>query len=99
MENDLDSTTMSNPPFFHESSGSVHFWVLIDGQLVGASIRKETLHYRYLPTAIDDKPLDTYELHAQEIDAAVRRRVKGGSVEPVMVREFDLNEAIGKGSG
>ncbi|RZL89083.1 MAG: hypothetical protein EOP82_21065 [Variovorax sp.] len=88
---------MSNPPFFHESSGSVHFWVVIDGQPVGASIGKETLHYRYRPTATDDIPLDTYELHAKEIDAAVRRRVLGGSVEPVMVREFDLHEAAGKG--
>ena len=90
---------MSNPPFFHEASGSVHFWVPIDGALVGATIRKETLHYCYRSTAVDDQPLETYQLHAQAIDAAVRRRVSGGSVEPVMVRDHDLHEAVGKGIG
>ena len=80
----------SNPPFFHESSGSVRFWVLVDGNLVGGSIGKETLHYRYRPSAFDDQPLDTYALHAQDIEAAVRRRVAQGSVEPVMLRESDL---------
>ena len=88
---------MSNPPFFHDASGAVHFWVPIDGALVGASIRKETLHYCYRSTAVDDQPLETYQLHAQEIDAAVRRRVSSGSVEPVMVRDLDLHEAVGKG--
>ena len=88
---------MSNPPYFHEASGSVHFWVPIDGALVGATIRKETLHYCYRSTAIDDQPLQTYQLHAQVIDAAVRRRVSGGSIEPVMVRDYDLHDAVGKG--
>ena len=88
---------MSNPPFFHEASGAVHFWVPIGDTLVGARIGKETLHYCYQSTANDDQPLATYQLHAQEIDAAVRRRVSGGSVEPVMVRDYDLHEAAGKG--
>lgn len=88
---------MSNPPFFHESSGTVRFWVLIDGQAVGASIGKETLHYCYSPTASDDLPLDTFERHLEEIDAAVRRRVTGGSVEPVMLRDADLHDSVGKG--
>ncbi|MGJ7512162.1 DUF1488 family protein [Variovorax sp. GT1P44] len=87
---------MSNPPFFHDASGAVHFWVPIDGQLVGASIGKETLHYCYRPTATDDQPLETYQLHAHEIEAAVRRRVAGGSVEPVMLRDYDLREPAGK---
>ena len=81
---------MSDTAEFHEASGTVRFWVLIDGAHVGASIRKETLHYRYRPTATDDLPLETYGLHAEEIDAAVRRRVLGGSVEPVMLRDNDL---------
>jgi len=51
--------------------------VPIDGTFVGASIGKETLHYCYRSTAIDDEPLATYQLHAQEIDAAVRGRVSG----------------------
>ena len=81
---------MSYPAEFHEASGSVRFWVLIDGAHVGASIRKETLHYRYRPTASDDVPMETYQLHAEELDAAVRKRVLGGSVEPVMLRDNDL---------
>jgi len=88
---------MSNPPFFHDASGTVRFWVLIDGQLVGASIGKETLHYCYRGGAGAHEPLETYTLHAQDIDAAVRRRVAGGSVEPVMLRDFDLHEPSGKG--
>lgn len=81
---------MSQPPAFHDASGTVRFWVAIDGQLVGASVSKETLHYRYRPGAFDDEPMDTYALHAQEIESAVRRRVAQGSVEPVMLRENDL---------
>jgi hypothetical protein len=81
---------MSDPPVFHEASGTVRFWVLIDGAHVGASVRKETLHYRYRPTANDDVPLETYELHAPEIEAAVRKRVLGGAREPVMLRDSDL---------
>ncbi|VTU34309.1 hypothetical protein SRS16CHR_05462 [Variovorax sp. SRS16] len=88
---------MSHPPFFHEASGSVRFWVLVDGQLLGASIGKETLHHCFRPGAVGDQPLETYTSHAPDIDAAVRRRVAQGSAEPVMLREFDLHEPIGKG--
>lgn len=89
---------MSQQPFFHEASGTVRFWVLIGEEFVGASVGKETLHYRYRSTAIDDQALDTYALHARDIDDAVRRRVAAGSTEPVMLREFDLHEPIGKRS-
>jgi hypothetical protein len=85
---------MSQPPFFHDASGTVRFWVEIEGQLIGASVGKETLHYRYRSTATGDEPLETYALHAQDIDDAVRRRVAKGSTEPVMLREFDLNAPI-----
>ena len=50
---------MTSPPFFHEASGTVRFWVPIHGEEVGAMIGKETLHYCYQPTAIDDLPMDT----------------------------------------
>jgi hypothetical protein len=93
MDDDRDSvssSSMSNPPFLHEASGTVRFWVLVDGVHVGASVGKETLHYRYHATARDDEPLNTYEVHAKEIDAAVRKRVAGGAREPVMLRESDL---------
>lgn len=81
---------MTNSPYFDEASGTVRFWVAIDGAQVGAMIGKETLHYRYRPTAMDDVPLETFAHHAQEIDAAVRRRVSAGAYVPVMLREFDL---------
>jgi hypothetical protein len=81
---------MSLPPLFHEASGAVRFWVLVDDKLVGASVSREALHHRYRPTAHGEDPLETYKSHAQDIDDVVRRRVSQGSIEPVMVREFDL---------
>eukprot|EP01036_Dinobryon_divergens_P048493 gene48493-65051_t len=82
--------SMTNPPFLHEESGSVRFWVEIDGQPVGASIRKETLHYRFQAHSQTDDPLTTYLAHAAEIDAAVRRRVAEGAREPVLLRDPDV---------
>jgi hypothetical protein len=81
---------MSHEPFFHLASGTVRFWVPVDGELVGASITKETLHYRYHAQNNDDDPLVTYIANAAEIDAAVRRRVAAGSREPVMLRDSDV---------
>jgi hypothetical protein len=86
---------MSQPPFFHQDSGAVRFWVQVDDQLVGASISKQTLHYRFRPDAQGEDPLETYNTFARDIDAAVRRRVAKGSIEPVMVREYDLRAEIG----
>ena len=77
-------------PFFHLPSGTVRFWVLVDGVPVGASIRKETLHYRWRAQVNDDDPLETYMANAAEIADAVRRRVAGGSIEPVMLRDPDV---------
>jgi hypothetical protein len=81
---------MAQEPFFHQPSGTVRFWVLVDDVLVGASIGKETLHYRYHANRTDDDPLATYLANSAEIDAAVRRRVAGGSTEPVMLRDPDV---------
>jgi hypothetical protein len=83
-------TGMTEPAFFHIPSGTVRFWVLIDGKSVGASIGKEALHYRYKAHMSGDEPLATYAAHAAEIDAAVRRRVAAGSHEPVMLRDPDV---------
>ena len=76
--------------FFHEGSGSVRFWVEVDGAFVGAIISRQTLHYRYKPESGNDEALATYLQNATEIDAAVRRRVAAGSREPVMLRDFDV---------
>lgn len=78
---------MEAQSFFHEASGTVRFWVLIEGVFVGASIGKEVLHYRYHPRQSDDDPLTTYLEHSAEIDSTVRRRVAAGAAEPVMLRE------------
>ena len=77
-------------PFFHQDSGTVRFWVPVDGLLVGASIAKHVLHYRWQPHMTDDDPLATYQANAAEIHAAVRRRVATGSIEPVMLRDLDV---------
>jgi len=79
--------------FFHLPSGTVRFWVSIDGQYIGSSIRRDVLHYRYHPNQTDDDPLASYSENTAEIHAAVRRRVAKGSIEPVMLREFDLRPA------
>lgn len=81
-------------PFFHLASGTVRFWVLVDDQCVGSSIRNDILHYRYHPNQTDDDPLATYAENVAEIHAAVRRRVAKGSIEPVMLRGPDLQAAL-----
>jgi hypothetical protein len=81
---------MMHSAFFHEATEAVRFWVEIDSLLVGATIGKKTLHYRYAAQRIDDDALTTYLEHSDEIDAVVRRRVAEGSREPVMLREWDV---------
>jgi len=77
-------------PFLHDDSGAVRFWVDVAGQSVGASIRRETLHHCFAAGRTDDQPLGTYQTHATTLHDAVRRRVAAGSIEPVMLREHDL---------
>lgn len=80
---------MADAPFFHDASGTVRFSVTVEGKNVDASIGRETLRYFYR-TGEDADPLHTFGLHVEEIDAAVRRRLAQGSMEPVMLRENDL---------
>ena len=89
---------MSEAPFFHEASGTVRFWILVDGKPLGASISREALHHRYRPTTHADDPLETYQANAGDIEAAVRRRLAQGSREPVMLREYDLRVLGAEGS-
>lgn len=81
---------MSQEAFFHAESGTVRFWVKIDEDWVGASVRQEALHYRFCPTRTDDEPLRTFLSHVPELEDAVRRRIAGGSYQPVILREPDL---------
>jgi len=80
-------------PFLHLPSGTVRFWVLVNGHFVGASIRREILHYRYHATQTDDDPMVTYTANLADLHAAVQRRVAKGSIEPVMLRDADLQAA------
>jgi hypothetical protein len=69
----------------------VRFWVLDDSnQFVGASVSKEALHYRFRSGLAGAEALASYLQHQVEIDAAVRRRIATGSIEPVMLRERDM---------
>jgi hypothetical protein len=77
-------------PFFHDESGAVRFWVQVGDVLIGATIGKVTLHYRFEPQRSDDDALATYLAHADEINAAVRRRVAAGSRVPVLLRDWDV---------
>lgn len=81
---------MSDAPFFHDSSGTVRFWVEVEGRVMGASVGREALHHRYRPTSQGEDPLATFRENQADIEAAVRRRVAQGSLEPVMLREYDL---------
>jgi hypothetical protein len=84
-------TLMSDDaPFLHESSGTIRFWVAVDGKLLGASVSREALHHRYRPAAVDEDPLETFLANVADVEAAARRRYAQGSREPVMLREHDL---------
>ena len=85
---------MADEPFFHEASGTVRFWVLVDGQPFGASVGREALHHRFRPTVQGEDPLQTFRDNSADIEAAVHRRIAQGSREPVMLREYDLRAAV-----
>ena len=81
----------TQPPYFHPDSGALRFWVDVGGgTLMGASISAQTLHYRFKGELNGSDAVAVYQLNRAEIDAAVRRRVAKGSIEPVMLREPDL---------
>ena len=77
--------------YFHQDSGAVRLWVLDGtGSPVGAILRKEILHHRFRGDIGGADALEVYQAHRGEIEAAVRRRIAGGSIEPVLLREADL---------
>lgn len=88
------------PPYFHDDTGSVRFWVRSDaGASVGATVTKETLHYRFGAEFGGRDALAVYAANHVQIDAAVRRRIAGGSIEPVMLREHDFAVRAPTGPG
>jgi Protein of unknown function (DUF1488) len=79
------------PPFFHQDSETVRFWVEVPGGApIGAILTKQLLHYRFDAKPDGSDGVALYEKHRSDIDAAVLRRVASGSIEPVMLREHDL---------
>lgn len=85
-----DGSAMRPEAFFHLPSGTVRFWVPVDRGFVSAGIHGVDLHYRYCSQETTDQPLATYLAHASEIEAAVRRRLDAGALEPVILRGPDL---------
>lgn len=86
---------MSEAPYFHDASGTVRFWVGVEGgNHVSASIGREALRYHFR-TAEGVDSLETFGRHVPEIEAAVRRRLAQGAMEPVMLREHDMRVAEG----
>ena len=78
------------PPFFHQDSETVRFWVQVPGGAsIGAILTKQLLHYRFDAKPDGSDAVALYEKHRSDIDASVLRRVAGGSIEPVMLREHD----------
>ena len=78
-------------PLFHVDSGALRFWVATPaGTMVGAIMPRHVLHHRFQALMDGSDAVAIYERHREEIDAAVLRRVGGGSIEPVMLRENDL---------
>ena len=83
-------------PFFSERSGAVLFWVPIAGIAVGASVSCETLLRLCAPRSGDIDPLAAFRSHLARLEEAVRRRVATGSIEPVMIRDHDLEPWPGR---
>jgi len=87
-------TENADSPTFDEGADRVRFWVRIGDQVLGATIGKLALQQHYRPATPGADPLDTFKAHQGDIEAAVRRRFAQGSLEPVMLREFDLRAPV-----
>jgi hypothetical protein len=45
----------------------------------------------------DEDPLETFKTNSAHLEATVRHRVAGGSLKPVLLREFDLRNELAPG--
>lgn len=80
--------------YFHPDSGAVRVWVQVPGgEPIGAILSKQLLHHRFDAKPDGSDAVAVYTAHRREIDAAVLSRVRSGSIEPVMLREYDLPRA------
>jgi hypothetical protein len=78
-------------PWFHTDSGGLRFWVALpDGPPMGAVLSARLLQLLYEASPDGSDAVAVYESNRRVIDAAVVRRAAAGSLEPVMLREYDL---------
>lgn len=85
---------MTSPPaFFHADSDAVRLRIPVGAAFIGATIGSASLHDRFEPMCSVDDALAPCVAQADEIHAAVRRRVAGASRRPVMLREWNLRPA------
>lgn len=84
---------MDTSPYFDLGTGRFRFWVTLDdGRPFGATISKETLHYRFHGQQDGSDALAIYRMNRQCIDAAVKRRAGTGAREPVVLRDPDVSQ-------
>lgn len=86
---------MDTSPYFDLGTGRLRFWVTLDdGRAFGATISKETLHYRFRGQQDGSDALAIYQVNRPCIDAAVKRRAGTGAREPVVLRDPDVSDRI-----
>jgi hypothetical protein len=87
-------------PYLHTESEGVRFWVATaNAQSVGAILSKQVLRYRFGARPDGGDALAIYHANRGDIEAAVRRRIASGSIEPIILRESDVPRGPGALSG
>lgn len=80
--------------YFHADSNSIRFWVRVAELPVGASIPCRLLFEHFQPDLAEGDAMQVFAAHSQALTDAVKRRVAGGSIEPVMLRAHDLSPPL-----
>jgi len=94
---DFAKDAMNESPYFDLGTGRFRFWVTLDdGRAFGATITKETLHYRFHGQPDGSDALAVYQVNRQCIDDAVKRRVQAGAREPIVLRDPDVSDRLAK---
>ena len=73
---------------FDEAADTVRFCVWIDGVMVDASVGAAVLRSHY---GHESSPTTLFMEHSSALLEAVRDRIAGGSIEPIVLHEYDLN--------
>jgi hypothetical protein len=87
----MDTAADPPAPFFHADSDALRFWVELPGRPpMGAIIGRRVLQQCFQGREDGSDALSVYAQNRRTIHAAVARRAAAGSLEPVMLREFDM---------